>query len=205
MGRISNLPPPRTGWRRPRRRSQAVSMAMRTSPPRNRAQWGAVSRWASSGSGSGSGSVSESKTNWSMRFELDPDPDPDACDQGSRPGCSSFLTASAQHVAAGVLLGIDSDEGYSACSPHPGGIRADSQYGVAKRTPGLLGKRNAVSDVTSRWADEAGAVEAPGDAGGFQVGYGRRRSASADRRQRAPTDEVGRPLQPVPEIGQASE
>jgi hypothetical protein len=61
-------------------------------------------------------------------FDSDGDTDTDthACDKGSRPGSSSFLTASAQHVAAGVLLGIDSDEGHSACSPHPGAISAHS-------------------------------------------------------------------------------
>jgi hypothetical protein len=49
-GRILTLPPHGTGWRRPRRRSKAIPMAMRTSPPRSQSQTGAVSRCARCGS-----------------------------------------------------------------------------------------------------------------------------------------------------------
>ncbi len=35
-----------TGWRRPRRRSEACPMAMRTSPPRNDCRWGQGRDWA---------------------------------------------------------------------------------------------------------------------------------------------------------------
>jgi hypothetical protein len=49
----------------------------------------------------------------------DTDPDTDAWGKGSRPGSMSCLTVSPRHFADGVLLGIgiDSEEGPSACPP----------------------------------------------------------------------------------------
>jgi hypothetical protein len=98
--------------------------------------------------GAGSGSSASASANCMHHAvfdsDADTDPDTDAWGSGRPPGSSSFLTVSAQHVVAGLLLGIgvDSDEALRPVSSIPEGFQRIANMGSRSAPRLQVGKGN---------------------------------------------------------------